>query len=255
MRHEFLDHHSKLHSPIHHLDPRAKIAVFFGFTLVGVSTPPGGLLLFGLLAGGLIGIARIAQLPIVHLLRKLLVVLPFLLVITASIPFIKKDGIAGGYNLGLGGIPLSQSGLWILWNVLIKSCLGVFSMILLYSTTSFPSLIRGMERLGVPRVFTVLLSFMYRYSFLLIDETHRMKRARDSRSFSGRWLWQLKTVGHMVGTLFLRSFNRAERVYLAMLSRGYQGTMPGISLGRFGAGEYLFLSILPVLFLLRIYLG
>ena len=127
-------------------------------------------------------------------------------------------------------------------------------MILLYSTTTFPSLIRGMEKLGVPRVFTVLLSFMYRYSFLLIDETHRMKRARDSRSFSGKWLWQLRTIGHMIGTLFLRSFSRAERVYLAMLSRGYQGTMPGISLGRFGVEEYLFLSILPLLVFLRIFL-
>lgn len=254
MRHEFLDHHSTLHSPIHHLDPRAKIILFFSFTLIGVSTPPDGLLLFGLLAGGLIGIAWIAHLPILHLLRKLLLVVPFLLVIAAPIPFLKRDGIAGGYNLGLGGLPLSQSGLWVFWNVLIKSCLGVFSMILLYSTTTFPSLIRGMERLGVPRVFTVLLSFMYRYSFLLIDETHRMKRARDSRSFSGKWLWQLRTIGHMIGTLFLRSFNRAERVYLAMLSRGYQGTMPGISLGRFGVEEYLFLSILPLLLFLRIFL-
>ena len=72
--------------------------------------------------------------------------------------------------MGLGGLSVSRSGLWILWNVVIKSCLGVFSIILLYSTTSFPRLIKGMERLGFPRIFTVLTSFMYRYSFILIDE-------------------------------------------------------------------------------------
>ncbi len=254
MRHEFLDHHSSLDSPIHHLDPRVKIIVFFAFILIGVSIPPHAFLLFAVLAGGLMGITRIARLPLFHLIKKLSVVLPFLLVITAFIPFMKRDTVAGGYNLGLGGLSLSRSGLWIFWNVLIKSCVGVFSIILLYSTTPFPHLVKGLEKLGVPRVFTVLLSFMYRYSFLLVDETHRMKRARDSRSFGGRWLWQLKTTGHMIGTLFLRSFHRAERVYFAMLSRGYQGTVPGVSLGRFGSAEYLFLSIVPILFFLRLLL-
>ncbi|OGP92915.1 MAG: cobalt ECF transporter T component CbiQ [Deltaproteobacteria bacterium RBG_16_48_10] len=255
MRHEFLDHHSGLESPIHHLDPRAKILVFFAFILIGVSTPPHGFVIFILLAGGLISITRMARLPLFHLVKKLLLILPFLLVITASIPFMKKDTVAGGYNLGLGGLSLSRSGLWILWNVVVKSCLGVFCIILLYSTTPFPHLVKGLEKLGVPKVFTLLLSFMYRYSFLLVDEMHRMKRARDSRSFSRRWFWQLKTIGHMIGTLFLRSFCRAERVYVAMLSRGYHGAMPGVSLERFGSGEYLFIAIVPVLLFLRFFLG
>jgi len=76
-------------------------------------------------------------------------VLPFLLVVTLSIPFMKKDAVGGGYNLGLGGLSISRSGLWVLWNVGIKSCLGVFSAILLSSTTSFPQLVRGMEKLGL----------------------------------------------------------------------------------------------------------
>ena len=255
MRHEFLDHHSAVESSIHHLDPRAKVLVFFSFILVGVSAPPHSIGLFVILALGLVVITLAARLPLFHLVRKLLVILPFLLVITASIPFMKEDTVGGGYNLGLGGLSLSRSGLWILWNVLIKSCLSVFSIILLYSTTTFPQLMKGLERLGLPKVFTVLLSFMHRYSFLLVDEVHRMKRARDSRSFGKRWFWQLKTLGHMIGTLFLRSFHRAERVYLAMLSRGYHGTVPGVSLGRFGTGEFLFVSIVPLLIFLRLYLG
>jgi cobalt/nickel transport system permease protein len=255
MRHAFLDHHSGIESPVHHLDARAKIIVFFTFILVGVSSPPNSFYLFGLLGLALIGITLLARPPLGHLAKKVLIVLPFLFAVTLSIPFLKKDAVGGGYNLGLGGLSVSQSGLWVLWNVIIKSSLGVFAIILLYSTTSFPKLIRGMERLGSPNIFTTLLSFMYRYSFILIDEMQRMKRARDSRCFGGRWFWQLMTIGHMVGTLFLRSFYRGERVYLAMLSRGYHGTMPETLAGRFGLGEIVFLSLCPVLLFLRIYLG
>jgi cobalt/nickel transport system permease protein len=255
MRHQFLDHHSGIESPIHHLDPRAKIIVFFSVILIGVSTPPHSFLFFLILAAGLFGLTLFARLPLLHLIKKLLIPLPFLLVITASIPFIKEDTLAGRYTLGPGGISLSRSGLWIFWNVLIKSCLGIFSIILLYSTTSFPQLVKGLEKLGTPRIFTVLSAFMYRYSFLLVDEIHRMKRAKDSRSFGGSWVWQLETLGHMVGVLFLRSFHRAERVYVAMLSRGYEGNMPGVTLGRFGLGEYLFILIVPVLLIMRFFWG
>jgi cobalt/nickel transport system permease protein len=255
MRHAFLDHHSQTESPIHHLDARAKIIVFFTFILIAVSSPPTSFLLFSLLALGLIAIAVLARLPLGHLLKKVLVVLPFLFVVALSIPFMQKNALGGGYNLGLGGLSISRDGLWILWNVVIKSCLGVFSIILLSSTTSFPQLIGGMEKLGSPKIFTMITSFMYRYSFILIDEMHRMKRARDSRCFGGRWFWQTKVIGHMIGTLFLRSFHRGERVYMAMLSRGYDGTMPETRARRLGLGEVLFLSLTPFLIFLRIYLG
>jgi len=202
----------------------------------------------------LIGIAVLAKLPLGHLAKKVFIILPFLLVVAISIPFMKKDAVGGGYNLGFGGLSVSKSGLWILWNVVIKSSLGVFSMILLSSTTTFPELIKGMERLRTPKIFTTLTSFMYRYSFILVDETQRMKRARDSRCFGGKWFWQTKVFGHMIGTLFLRSYHRGERVYLAMLSRGYNGTMPGTTARRFGWGEILFLTFCPALLFLRIYL-
>jgi cobalt/nickel transport system permease protein len=254
MKHAFIDHHSGVQSPIHHLDARAKILVFFTLIVVGVSSPPNAFLLFGFLALTLISIALLAKLPLGHLAKKILVILPFLFLVTLSIPFMKKDMVGGGYNLGLGGLSVSKSGLWILWNVVIKACLGVFSIILLSSTTPFPDLIKGMERLRTPRIFTVLASFMYRYSFVLIDEIHRMKRARDSRCFGGKWFWHSKVLGHMVGSLFLRSFHRGERVYLAMLSRGYQGTMPETSVGRFARGEWLLLTLVPVFVFLRIYL-
>jgi cobalt/nickel transport system permease protein len=257
MKHAFLDHHSGIESPIHHLDARAKVIVFFTFILVGVSSPPSAFLLLGLLAVGLVSIALYARLPLCHLLKKVVIVLPFLFFVALSIPFMKKDGVGEGYRLGFGGLSVSQSGLWIFWNVLVKASLGIFSMILLYSTTSFPKLIRGMDKLYFPKVFTVLFSFMYRYSFILVDEIQRMKRARDSRCFGGQWLWQTKTVGHMIGTLFVRSFHRGERVYLAMLSRGYNGAMPDNASApeKFGRGEILFASLVLLLIFLRVFLG
>jgi cobalt/nickel transport system permease protein len=255
MKHAFLDHHSGIDSPIHRLDARAKVIVFFTFILVGVSSPPASFVMFGLLATALAGIALVARLPLGHLVRKVLIVLPFLFFVAVSIPFMKKGEVGGSYDLGFGGVSVSQSGLWVLWNVLIKAVLSVFSILLLYSTTPFPKMIKGMEKLYFPKIFIVLISFMYRYSFILVDEIQRMKRARDARGFGGKWLWQAKTLGHMIGTLFLRSFHRGEMVYLAMLSRGYDGTLPEIFSGRWGRGEILFLTVVPFLLYLRFLLG
>jgi cobalt/nickel transport system permease protein len=257
VKHAFLDHHSSIESPIHHLDARAKIVVFFTFILVGVSSPPSSFVIFGLLAFGLMSITLLARLPLGHLIKKAVTLLPFLFFVAASIPFMKKDDVEVGFHVGLGGLSVSRSGLWIFWNVMIKAFLGLFSIILLYSTTSFPRLVRGMERLRVPKIFTVLFSFMYRYSFILVDEIQRMKRARDSRCFGGKWIWQVRTIGHMIGMLFVRSFHRGERVYLAMLSRGYEGTMPDPSFHseRLGKAEKIFLSLVPLLILLRFALG
>ena len=251
MKHAFLDHHSRVDSPIHRLDAKAKIIVFFAFILVGVSSPPSSFSLFALLAVGLVTMTLVARLPLRHMLKKVLIILPFLFFVALSIPFMRRDGEA---SFVFWGLSVSRSGLLILWNVLVKASLGVFSIILLYSTTTFPKLVKGLEQLRLPRVFTVLFSFMYRYSFILVDEVQRMKRARDSRCFGGAWFWQFKAIGHMVGTLFVRSYYRGERVYLAMLSRGYDGTMHIITSERFGKKEGVFLLWIPLLLFLRIIL-
>jgi len=252
LKHAFLDHHSRIDSPIHRLDAKAKIIVFFAFILVGVSSPPSSFSLFALLAVGLVTMTLVARLPLGHMMKKVLIVLPFIFFVALSVPFIRRDG---GEPFAFCGLSVSRSGLLILWNALAKASLGVFSIILLYSTTTFPKLVKGMEQLRLPRVFTVLFSFMYRYSFILIDEVQRMKRARDSRCFGGAWLWQVRTIGHMVGTLFVRSYHRGERVYLAMLSRGYDGTMHVMDSDRFGKKEGVFLLWIPLLLFLRIILG
>jgi cobalt/nickel transport system permease protein len=149
--------------------------------------------------------------------------MPFVLLIAIFIPFFKEGEVAGSYNIGLWEVTVTYSGLQVLLNIVIKAWLSIISLILLTSTTRMVHLLRGLERLHMPRVMVMILSFMYRYLFVLVDEVMRMKQARDSRGPGGGRLRQIRTVGSMIGTLFIRSYERGERVYAAMTARGFDG--------------------------------
>jgi len=149
--------------------------------------------------------------------------MPFVLLIALSVPFFKGGEVAGSYNILLWQVSVTYSGLQVLWNILAKAWLSILSLILLPSTTRITDLLIGLERMCMPRVMIMILSFMYRYIFVLIDEVMRMKQARNSRNFGESRLRQLRTIGNMTGTLFIRSYERGERVYAAMLARGFDG--------------------------------
>jgi cobalt/nickel transport system permease protein len=151
------------------------------------------------------------------------VVVPFVLMIALFLPFFQGGEVAGSCNVGWWRVSISYDGLLVLWNVVVKSWLSALSLILLSATTPFPGLLKGLERLGVPRVMVMILSFMYRYLFVLVDEAMRLQRARESRNLGGGLVWRATTIGNMIGTLFLRSYERGERVYQAMLARGFDG--------------------------------
>ncbi|HDP69589.1 MAG TPA: cobalt ECF transporter T component CbiQ [Actinobacteria bacterium] len=226
MKHFFIDKYSEVKSPIRNLDARAKIITFFSLILLCVTTPPKALLAFGGYYLILAIMLVISKVPLSFILKRVVIAIPFILMVAAFIPFIGAD-VGGSYNLW--GITLYQRGLLILFNVTVKALFGVAALTLLVSTTPFDELMEGLKKLGVPKVFITIASFMYRYIFVVVDETMRMKRARDSRNFEGRWIWQASAVGHMVATLFLRSYERGERVYSAMLSRGYDGEVKSLS--------------------------
>ena len=231
-------------SPVHRLDPRAKILGFIGLTVVVVTTPARAVWAFALYGAVLVFLIGLARLPLGFVAKRAAVVLPFVLMVAVFLPFFPQTG-GGEYNLG--GLHVSPEGLLMLWNVAAKSTLGAMSMIVLVSTTPFSRLIAGLEGLRVPRVFTLITSFMYRYSFLFLEEYQRMRRAMASRNYCGRWLWQSSVLGHVLSSLFLRSYERAERVYVAMVSRGYAGTMgPTVSLS-FRATDGAFLVTMAVL--------
>jgi len=223
VKHSFIDRYSDLDSLIHRLDPRTKLVTSVVFIVLVVLTPirnwQAFILYFCLMATLLI----ISKLPPLYVLKRSLVIFPFVLLIAIFIPFFKPGEIAGSYNIWLWQVSVTYSGLLVLANVAVKAWLCIFSLILLSSTTKFTDLLKGLKQLGVPKVIVLILSFMYRYIFVLIGEVMRMRQARDCRNFGGGRLRQLKTLGNMIGTLFIRSYERGERIYAAMLARGFDG--------------------------------
>jgi cobalt/nickel transport system permease protein len=241
MEHSFLDRYSHLGSIIHNLDARTKILAFLTLIIVTVLTPPQCWPVF-LLHLALIGTTLIlSRIPVRYVLTRSLIILPFMVMIALFVPFLPGHHPAGGYSLGTGSLTFGHSQWLILWNLLIKGFIGVLAIILLSSTTPFPRLLEALKKFKVPAILTLLLGFIYRYFFVLLDEILTVKRAVDSRGYRGRSLLQVKTLGRMLGQLFLRTYERGERVYLGMVARGFQGVTRTLSPSRMGRSDYLFL--------------
>ncbi len=242
MKHDFIDRYSRLESPVHSIEPRAKALAIFALIVICVSTPPQAWWCFLVYVGILAVIATASRVPFSYLLSRALVVLPFILTVAVFTPFTKSGEIV----LRVGFLKISKEGLIILWNAAVKSLISVTALIILSSTTPFPDLMRALERLKFPKFFTTVASFMYRYVFIIVDEAERMKLARDSRNFRGRWIWQAKTVGHMIASLFIRSHMRGERVYQAMCSRGFEGSFPRWNDPEMRLADVLFLALVTL---------
>jgi cobalt/nickel transport system permease protein len=241
MKHSFLDQYSDLGSFIHKLDPRTKIITTFALVLMVVLTPPQKWEIFIIYFALIASLILLSKVPPLYVLKRSLVIVPFVLFIAIFIPFLKTSEPSGSYNIWIW--QLSYSGLIIVWNVVIKAWLSILSLILLSSTTKFSELLKGLEQLRMPQVLVMILSFMYRYIFVLVDEVIRMKQARDSRNFGGKRSWQLKTIGNMVGTLFIRSYERGERVYGAMVARGFDGQTRTLSRPHFQIADLYFAAV------------
>lgn len=241
MEHSFLDRYSHLGSIIHNLDARTKVLAFLTLIVVTVLTPPQcwPVFLFHLI---LIGATLIlSRIPVGYVLTRSLIIIPFILMTALFMPFLPTRHPAGGTNLGLGAITLGQSQLLVFWNLLIKGFIGVLAVILLSSTTPFPRLLEALKKFKVPEILTLLLGFIYRYFFVLLDEILTVKRAVDSRGYKGRTIWQVKTLGRMLGQLFLRTFERGERVYLGMMARGFNGFPRTLTPSDLKKADYFFL--------------
>ncbi|HET6952194.1 MAG TPA: cobalt ECF transporter T component CbiQ [Acidimicrobiales bacterium] len=208
------------HSAVHRLAPEAKIVATAAYVGAVVATPRAAFWAFGVHAALVLAAATAAGLPPLLLARRLRIEAPFV----AFAVFLPLAG--SGPDVVVAGLPLSQAGLWAAWNVVAKATLGTLASIVLASTTPVADLLRGLDRLHVPRVLTAIAGFMVRYLAIISGEAQRMHVARQSRGYDPRWLGQARAWAAGAGTLFVRSYERGERVYLAMASRGYTGTMP-----------------------------
>ncbi len=206
---------------LHRLDARVKIVGLVGFAVVVVTTPPQAAWAFVLYALTLVFLAALARLSPLAVGKRLLVIVPFVVVVAIFLPFFHPEGRV---LVEWGPLRVTDRGALIFWNTAAKAVLSTWGMIILGLTTSFPELVNGLSDLRMPRVFVLTLSFMHRYSRLFLEESQSMRRAMASRNYNPRWLGQVPALGKMLGALFLRSYSRGERVYVAMVSRGYEGT-------------------------------
>lgn len=226
-------------SLLQRLDPRTKILATLVLVVAVVSTPPGLWQRFGLYFA-LIGVMlMLARVPLRYTLKRSIVAVPFVAVIAISVPFFKEGQVVASFAVGTAEITITHQGIVAFGSILVRAWLSLLSVIVL-SATSFPEVLQGLAQLRVPRIMVTLLSLMHRYSLLLSEELAKMRRARDCRNLGGGRALQLRTTGNIIGTLFLRSYERGERVYAAMLSRGYDGEARRLSAHRFGARDLYF---------------
>lgn len=226
------------------MPPQVKLVALFTFVVVVVLTPREQIWAFAGYAVLLLGVTLLAGLSPALVARRMVVELPFI-AFALLLPF-----FAQGPTTEIGPISLSIDGLWGAWNILAKGTLGVAASVILAATTEPRSLLLGLERLKMPPVLVHIATFMLRYFELILGEMHRMRVARESRGFEARHLGHVRVLAHSAGALFIRSYERGERVHLAMLSRGYAGTMPSLGPSDAATSDWLAASLLPALALL-----
>lgn len=253
MQHSYVDKYSDINSFIHRLDPRIKlittIVLIFSISL----TKPTSFLSFALYAFLIVILALLSKIPGSFIFKRSLVVVPFVFMIAIFIPFFKEGEIAGGYSFGTFRLTVTYDGLMIFWNVLIKAYLSILCMILLMASTRFSVLLKGLEKLKFPKLFIMILSFMYRYIFVIVDELMKMKQAKEARSIGGSKWFHIKTLANMIGVLFIRAYERAEFVYMAMRSRGFNGAISTIYDFRIKKIDFYFISvIISILILIKV---
>lgn len=201
---------------VHRLEPRAKLVTTLIFIITVVSFPRYEIAaLLPFLSYPVVMLA-LANLPPGYLLKKIALALPFAFFIGVLNPWFDR-----AIMLQLG--PFAISGGWLSFlSILLRALLTVFAALVLIATTGFPGICMALERIGVPPIFVMQLLFLYRYLFVLMDEAARLARARALRSFDGRGLG-LKVFSSLIGHLLLRTLDRAQRIHLAMLARGFDG--------------------------------
>ena len=210
-----MDDFGRLDTSIHRLDARAKTAATLLFIVAVMSFPRyalSALTPFALYPLALLSAGRIPARPI---LRKLLAAAPFALLVGLFNPLLDRRpvGMLGSWTL---------TGGWVSWaSIFLRLALTVSAALALVACTGMPRLSHGLLRLGLPRMFVTQLLFLHRYLFVIANESATMRRAVELRS-SG-WPLRLRVWGALVGRLLVRSMDRADRVYRAMVARGFDG--------------------------------
>ncbi|MBC8333610.1 MAG: cobalt ECF transporter T component CbiQ [Anaerolineae bacterium] len=246
-------------SALHRLDPRVKVLLTVGYILSNALLPDGSWLAFAAAWLLLLWSNERAHLGLGYTFKRSFVAFPFAIAAISAI-FSPSGNSLAEWNLGFVTLVPTDFGVVRFFSILVRSWLSVQMAILLVTTTQFPDLIHAFEHLKAPRTLTTIIAFLYRYLFVLTDEAYRLMRAREARSAGlpgfkrgGSLFWRAKITGEMAGQLFLRSYERSDRIYNAMLARGYTGHIRTLNPHTMQHSDWLtlFFSI-PVLLLIQL---
>ncbi len=208
------------HSAVHRAPAHLKLVALVGFMLVVVATPAAAWPVFAAYAVGLLAVVALSRVPPGYLARRMVVEVPFV-IFALLLPF-----VATGPRTQLLGLTLSEAGLAAAGVLLAKATLGVLAALTLAATTEPDDLLRGLQRLKLPDLLVQIMGFMIRYLDVVGGELARMTTAMRSRGCDPRSPRHWPALARAMGALFIRSYERGERVHLAMLSRGYTGRLP-----------------------------
>jgi cobalt/nickel transport system permease protein len=227
------------HSIVHETASYLKVIAAIAFILVAVSTPITNWQAFIGYFIWVLTVAAIAKIPFTLLFKRALIEIPFIF-FAILMPFFGSGErfVAGPFNLYREGL-LAGAG------IVVKGTLGVLTAIILSTSTTAREILRGLERLRLPALMVQIASFMLRYVNVVNDEMERMKVARDSRGFEATGVKHWKVIATAAGALFIRSYERGERVHLSMLSRGYEGVLPHDEVEKSKASAWLMVLIYP----------
>ncbi len=215
-------------SPLHRLDHRVKALAALGVIVCAVLTPDSRLWVALVYLGMLVVLLGLSRVPAAVILRRAAVFGPFVLMAVILLPFTRRgDGTAAAAFRVLGiRVVLYQDGVRAAASVLAKSTTSAVAVVLLVSTTPVPLVLRALQWMRLPRSLVSVIALLIRYLTLLKEEAATMMRAARSRG----WEWgslrrRIGAAGGIVGSLFLRTYERGERVHRAMLARGFDGSL------------------------------
>lgn len=218
----------------HRLDARVKLIITLAYVLTVSLMPVGAWPAYVLLSALELSIVVASELGVWAVLRRTLLALPFVL---AALPLLvtTPGRVILPIYVGRWSLPITSFGLERFLSIVCKSWLSMQMAVLLTATTSLPDLLVALRALRLPGLLVATVGLMWRYLFVLIDEAMRMLRAREARSAGGEGrsggsvIWRARVTGSMAGSIFLRGYERSERIYNAMLARGYDGTIRSLS--------------------------
>jgi len=222
LNHHFIDRYADLDSPLHRLDAKSKLLAFTALIISVLFIPAGKGFLFFIYFFAVAVLTGLSQIPGSYIIKCMLASLPFIVFAGSAIPAIGFQGF------------------WILF---LRIILFFLLLILLINTTPFAELLRGLRKLGCPRIIATSLGFLYRYVFVLSGEAMRMKQALNCRSFAGPASGAgLKALVSFPRTALLRSLERTKGMHSAMSLRGFSGDFPVFSPRKFDFQDLAFVA-------------